>query len=241
MEEIEDSIKCSECNRVLETPILLPCGDSICQKHIINADHKEYCCRLCHTIIRTQERVFPINKALAKIINTRIQKIKLTSEYEYAYSSCKKLKRVVDDFNLLRQKPYHFIDQVIEPLVAETNVIREDFKRKIDAKADELVDKVRVYSNECKSKVNSLEIIKEMEGDVDAKVREMDAWRTALGYFDQSQEFLREIGVKGEACANELQARIQPFKFDFLTEKFDECQQRVKEFRQFELQSDSHQ
>jgi hypothetical protein len=51
MEVFHDSLKCTKCKMVFEMPVLiLPCGDSICQKHVVVetcSNATEYHCEAC--------------------------------------------------------------------------------------------------------------------------------------------------------------------------------------------------
>ena len=46
MEIIRKAITCKICTQILESPVVLPCGESICEKHIDSMEH-EISCRSC--------------------------------------------------------------------------------------------------------------------------------------------------------------------------------------------------
>lgn len=62
-------LQCSNCAKILESPVLLPCGDSVCKKHTTNESNEAILCLKCeieHPLHANVE--FLPNNALAEII-----------------------------------------------------------------------------------------------------------------------------------------------------------------------------
>jgi hypothetical protein len=131
METIKKAIKCSSCLHILARPVLLPCGHSICQKHVKH-ESKEFHCLACDTISLIPKQGFPQNQALAVLIEENIQQTKFPSLYEEAMSSFKILDKKVDDMKKFQTDPYFFVNQTIGELKRETEIMREEFKISID-------------------------------------------------------------------------------------------------------------
>jgi hypothetical protein len=56
---------CKQCNRYFKSPSILPCGDTICKKHVINDKIRCPNCNQEHII---PEQGFPINKAILEMM-----------------------------------------------------------------------------------------------------------------------------------------------------------------------------
>jgi hypothetical protein len=119
METIEEAIKCAECKRVLESPVLLPCSDSICKKHV-KEGASEFHCLACDIIHPVPSAGFPVNKALALMLKRKIQNSRFSPEYNRALESIKDLENKVDEAKLFQRDPHFFINKVISELKSET-------------------------------------------------------------------------------------------------------------------------
>jgi hypothetical protein len=83
-------LTCSLCNKILHRPILLPCGDTICQEHL----HEKKClkenritCKICKQEFHVKNDDFKSNNLVAKQIEDEIY----LTEHE------KNLKQQVED------------------------------------------------------------------------------------------------------------------------------------------------
>ena len=84
-----DAMKCSECENMLEKPVILPCGESVCRKHIPvvakeGGENPKFYCKVCDDSHHVPSDGFPANKALEKFFNmgkeyTEAVKIKLSN------------------------------------------------------------------------------------------------------------------------------------------------------------------
>lgn len=60
-------MNCIECKNLLEYPVILPCGESICKKHI-HTDKTTFFCQVCCAEHSIPGDGFPANKALEKFL-----------------------------------------------------------------------------------------------------------------------------------------------------------------------------
>lgn len=113
MEIIRTSIKCIECKKTLNAPVLLPCGEAVCQEHTEAKENGVYecgCCGANHTI---PDEGFGRIKALENIIKTEIEKINLGNEHNEAWQSCNRLKDILSKFVILNTDPNFFINESV--------------------------------------------------------------------------------------------------------------------------------
>jgi hypothetical protein len=157
METIELAIKFVECKCVLESPVLLPCSDSVCKKHIKDGA-KEYHCLACDIIHPVPNAGFLHNKGLTILVNQKIQKAKFSSQYETAFDAFKSVEKLVDEMKLLQKYPHYFINKAIGEFKCETDIIRDEFKLATDDKADAIIKELDEYGQECKSNLESSDV-----------------------------------------------------------------------------------
>jgi hypothetical protein len=151
MQVIEQAIKCAECKKVLQSPVSLPCGYSICKRHSTVAKSTTYNCPHCQVTHQIPDNGFPINKSLESILSTNIERIQLSSEYDDAFQAYTKLAKSIGDFHLLKKDPSCLIDSFICDLKNQIDLSREQFKHEIDEKAAEIIKDLDEYAKECQS------------------------------------------------------------------------------------------
>jgi hypothetical protein len=240
METIEEAIKCAECKRVLESPVLLPCSDSICKKHV-KEGASEFHCLACDIIHPVPSRGFPVNKALSIMLERKIQNNKFSAEYNCAFDSFKNLEKKVDEVKLLQKDPHFFINKVIGELKCETDILRDEFKLAIDRKAEEIIKDLDEYEQECKSNLVSRDVAKKLEEltkTISGIKDELATWQETLRCFDAKEDALKLIKENGERYKNELQAKLNEYESDFLLTKLADYQQKLRSFCDIKLQSD---
>ncbi len=87
MNKIPSIINCVNCRNVLTSPILLPCGHSVCKHHIDKDKTKQSCmCNQCG--VRHSKCKFYPNKALSDLIDTQLGSIDFGQTYKEATKSC---------------------------------------------------------------------------------------------------------------------------------------------------------
>ena len=72
MDIILNAIKCAICHEILESPVFLPCSDSICKKHISNQTNDVIRCEKCGVEHQIPTNGFPRNPSLEAIIKSDI-------------------------------------------------------------------------------------------------------------------------------------------------------------------------
>jgi hypothetical protein len=113
MNMISNAIKCVVCKHVLTSPVLLPCGDSVCKKHTIDAKGPILCttCDIEHQI--PPNGGFLANKGLAEIIAAQIGNIDFGIEHRQAKYSCQHFDELLAQIEDILKDPYNFTYEAI--------------------------------------------------------------------------------------------------------------------------------
>jgi hypothetical protein len=198
MEMFADSFKCKECQKQLDCPVLLPCGNSICQKHV-NNEMKEHSCVSCkkaHPIPADNEG-FYLNKALKHIIDVSTEKRRQCPEYNQAYESHQELENLLDVYQQLKSQKHYFINETIASLKNEIDILREEIKLKIDLETQRIVNFLTEYEQEClQSPVDLAPRLAELD-DV-AKEIENGLNDFRLHQFDADKLVFKDLQEKGD-------------------------------------------
>lgn len=100
IEEFHDLFNCGLCKKLLENPIILPCGESLCKKdlgEIFICDDK-FKCPFCQIEHMQPYEGFPLDKRMQKMIDLKVNQL----DFGPVYNNCKKaLKGLTEQFNEL--------------------------------------------------------------------------------------------------------------------------------------------
>jgi hypothetical protein len=166
MQVIDHAIRCSDCKYELQSPVILPCGESICEKHC-KLESKHYTCVHCKVTHPIPDNGFPMNKALEKILSTKIENIQLPTEYEEAFQAYTSLAKSIADFHLLKKDPCCLISADIGELKSEIDLLREQFKFNIDEHAKKVIEELDEFEKECQQNVKSRETNESKDADLE--------------------------------------------------------------------------
>jgi hypothetical protein len=240
MEAFKQSLKCTQCKGWLELPVLLPCGDSICQKHV-TSESKECHCLECDSIHSVPSAGFPQNKALKKQLDARVQEANFCKEYTTAFESFKSLEETFEAMTLFKRDPSFFVNQAIGELKAEVDLLREEFKLKIDQKTEILIKELDEYELEYKSSLNSKPVSPKIDKiliESDVVVKNMEKWGKCLANFTPNEN---EWNLLIEECKTkkiELVDKLDECKQEALLNRLNDYQMKLVSFTTIELKSD---
>jgi hypothetical protein len=221
--------------------VILPCGDSICKNHV-KQDGGEFHCSLCDIIHVIPVVGFPPNKALAKLLDEKIQKVKFTPEYTSALRSFKNLEKILQDLKLFHGDAFYFINQTIGELRRETDLLRDEYKLVIDQKADEIINELIKYEAECKSKLASPDVsnkLTKIAQDIARIENQLAKWQKTLNSFEPNESEWKIIEEEGESQFNNLEIELHEHQDDFLLNRLGEYQRKLLvSFYQVDLKND---
>ena len=150
MDKVLKAIKCPECKQLLETPVLLPCHHSICEKHVNEKKSGEkLICSKCGIDHEIPTNRFPLNEALCDIIEAQISSIDFGCFHKEATESCAKLRQNIKDMENLLNNPGDYTYDEIGQLKNLVHLKSEQLKLKIDEEAEKLLDNLNEYQSLC--------------------------------------------------------------------------------------------
>lgn len=161
VEKIKSYLNCVICFELLNEPVSLPCGEMICSKHIDEYSSKEFiefqdpdnyqitfeCCK-CESVHNIPEEGFYRVKALEKILELEVEKIKSTK-----FSDCKiiidELQEQVELGENILSDAELFIFEYFGKIKKEVSLQRETLKNNIDNYYELILEKVESSELDC--------------------------------------------------------------------------------------------
>lgn len=261
MEKILLAAKCLLCDQILKTPVLLPCGISVCQSHITehqNASSEDtdgddqFPCPSCTTSHRIPpDTGFIVNHTCEILIDTYFGE-----KHERAVNACHQLVTLIDEFDTLQGDVAEnaFIEKSIGELRQSVLTRAELLKNEIDERASEIVRELEQYASECKSSrvemvqingpkssscktINNNNVLKEMAVCFEERRVEVNEWLAELnGSLDvDSKSRWDAIVERCESESKELFAKVKEAKSLLLLNRFNEFRAKAGQFAQLGL------
>ena len=220
MEKLKKAIKCAECNEILESPVLLPCSHSMCNKHIKDCNSVSIKCGICGVDHKIPPKVgFPKNQALEEIIGAKIGSLDFGKNYSHAKEQCDQLESLLNSIDRLESDPTSYAREEIHNLRNRVNLKSEELKLAIEKKTQELLDLLKEAEKNCtgikkekgKNNSNIDSLRKKAQSD-------LETWRNELNEMKFDLSRWSEITTKCKKAMRELEAEIKCYKTDLLGE-----------------------
>ena len=179
MNKILTAIKCANCQNNIETPVFLPCSDSICKKHTNQSNQESVICHKCGIEHKIPKDGFPPNKALAEIIEAELEKLDFGKTHHQAKESCKLFENELKELEVTLNDPSHYTKQKINDLKNIVQLKGEELKLRIDQEMDKLFGTLEEYERQCKTFLSTNEYQNEtakLSNELKISQSNLDSW-----------------------------------------------------------------
>ena len=238
MQSIQKAIKCSECNKVLETPVFLPCSHSICKKHVTEKNRGDKLrCAKCGFDHEIPVNGFPVIEALCEIIKAKIGTIDLGSAYKEATESCDKFGGYVKEMEHLVNDPKTYTYDEISQLKNRVHLKSEQLKLKIDKETEKLLDKLKKYQTRCDDSLTADSYLswKRKRNYKETYSASLASWKSELNELKFDERKWKKITKECNKSIEILEEEIKKLKKDFLLGDFTNYSKHVDFFEQISI------
>lgn len=240
MDVVKYVITCVDCSNVLQKPVMLPCGYSVCLKHLENLPDRLYFCKLCSQNHHIEDNYINVNKTLEILINANLENLNFGPVYKSAVGLCHDLDQTINELATLTHHPTLYIKQTIDHLKNRTELIREEHKLKIDEKAGQIIEQLDNYEKQCTINLDSDEFKNKLnEIDINiSKIRGcLDEWQKTLNNFGSNETQWKSIVKTSDELNSRLKYKSYSLKKDLLDHKLENFFEIVVEFQKIKVAS----
>ena len=183
MDRILKLIKCSICYEILESPVILPCNHTICEKHASNQTKDVIKCEKCGDEHRIPANGFQPNLILRELIEIGITDLDFGSVHNKAKKSCESFEELLDEIEAILKDPFFYSHQKISELKNSVQLKGEELKQTIDQEMKTLIDRLDEYERQSKEYLSSNEFKEEsekLESELKSAHSSLDSWLQCL-------------------------------------------------------------
>jgi hypothetical protein len=241
MDAILDAIKCVNCRNILDSPVSLPCGHTICKKHTVDVQNALLLCHKCGTEHQIPASgSFPQIEALTRIIEAQIASLDLGKEHNDAKQTCLQLDELLTSIEHILSDPFNFVYDAIDYLKNVVQLKGDEAKLEIDRKMSRIFTKLDTYKDESKKgfkKDAYVEKSKAFSIEKEAKSNELKNWRATLNEIKVNENEWKRIKSECEKSMKSFEIKLAQFKADLVSpKKLREFRAEIEqEFGKFEL------
>jgi hypothetical protein len=237
MNKIQQAIKCANCNKKISSAVLLPCGESICSRHI-QPDTTSIYCHLCDDDHDIPKEGLRPNKALNNILDAKIEKIDLGSAYKKTLDAFDMLDDEIAKAYLLANDQEYYVSFVTQEWKNRVDTKREVLKMMVDEEANRLVKKIDDHHQEFVNSFQNETLVlstQKLQETVQTTEKTLQAYRNSLNALKVEDEKWETMRTSVNACVQKLSAQKSRIKNLLLMNKYFDIDQDVKQFCEIDI------
>ena len=146
---------CKFCLDIYEKPVILPCGNLLCSKHIDkflkSKTSQSILCYHCDRKHDINKQGLLVDERITQLIELKIHELNLGTSHREAIISCKNVESLISEHKLLNQNPNNFIDTFFNKLKKEINIKRIEMIAMVDDSYRKSLKEIECFENECKN------------------------------------------------------------------------------------------
>jgi DNA-directed RNA polymerase subunit RPC12/RpoP len=151
---IKQDLICSDCSKILDKPVILPCSDTICHAHLFEPNvvkQNSYKCLSCGEEFSISESVSYIrpNKCMQKLIDNERHLSEEERELKQSIErSLDLLGQLCDEFCQIKLKLDVACHERMADVRRKIDLHREELKSRIDEIALEMIEQTKKFETE---------------------------------------------------------------------------------------------
>ena len=184
MDRILNTIKCAICHEIMESPVILPCNDTVCKKHVTNQikdDH--FKCDKCGDEHRIPANGFQPLPFLEELIKLGIGRLDFGSVHTEAKKSCESFEELLKEIEAILKDPSFLAHERISELKNSIQLKGEELKLIIDQEMKKLIDRLDEYERQSKEYLSSNEFKEKsviLGNELKSAHSNLDSWLATL-------------------------------------------------------------
>ena len=139
------------CKLILEDPVTLPCGNTLCLEHL-NKFNDKFICYFCKGEHQIPVNGFLINKKITKMIENHFNFNTLRNKIK---TSFEELSESIEEYENIN--PGCFVFDYFADIRNKVDLHREELKKEIDERSDEIIRQLNEKEEKCKANLSKIE------------------------------------------------------------------------------------
>jgi hypothetical protein len=182
-------IKCIHCKLILQSPINLPCGHTICQKHITDQNCHLFACLSCRKTHTVPGNGFPAKLSLVSFIDMKL------ASYNNALNACNSLKSTIYEMALSKIDQKSQFEREITELKSGIRSQRDELIKEITSKSEQMINEIEIYENKCQNLLETVSDSFEKANNqvVDENKEKLEKWLKEFSNLQTTSEVNLEI------------------------------------------------
>ena len=159
-DRIKELTICEYCKHIFQRPVILPCGESICRKHLrelvpINEESQNHivCYFCCELHSYDEESDYPPNKLVEKLVDLEL--VNSQTHYELCKKICDKLRSKIIEFEEIKSNPMSYLTKFFDHLKAEVEAKKHESDVAAELLREKIFDSLNMFYNECQMAVET--------------------------------------------------------------------------------------
>ena len=174
------------CKLILEHPVTLPCGYSLCKNHLDQFNHK-FECFFCKKEHQIPDDGFAINHTFNMIIDSYFDMDSLRKQIKYSFN---KLNEILYEYENIN--PECYIYDYIRDIINKVDLHREQLIKDIHERSDKIINQLQEKEQLCQANAIKLEKINLKE----LKTTDLSLWKHSYRTIDSKKEELNDLLAK---------------------------------------------
>ena len=221
-DRMKQLIICKLCHETLEDPIILPCGKTICSKHLDN-ETNNFKCGLCDNSHDKTVDKFPVNEMANELVQicddyVDLNSINFSKEYKLAKEQCEKLNDLIKETELLVKDPAFYINDYFTKLKNEIDLSKEQKIENIVQKHEQIINELKELERNCILETQSKQF-KRLDDIITEEKNKLTEWSLLLKTNLNLDSCCEDISNKSSKSINEIINEMNECQQDLLDNK----------------------
>jgi hypothetical protein len=213
LDTVNTLFNCKICGQILDEPICLPCGKTVCRIHAAQIQERCFFCYKNHPI---PEDGFPINELVQTQLEIQLNTVSINfSKFNETKKLIQGLNTDFKEIESIRNDPENFISEYFYELNRQVDLRREKLIHEIQQYSHQLIKKISSIHQECIIKSTLKSTMTERIADCSAKLDKLNAM---FSTFEMNDAKLDEVMYQRQT--KDLQRFMRPivedYKFELL-------------------------
>ena len=203
------SILCDECHLILEHPITMPCGQTICKQHLDEFDEK-ISCKFCNDQHHIPRNGFCINKKLELVIDSYFELNPLRKKIRDTFDNINESVKEYDEINADA-----YVYDVFGGLRNKVDLHREELIKEINDRYEKMLNDLKNKEEKCN--LNKTKIEKKSFSQL--KEHDLPNWKQKLRVAEINEDELNELSSQMNDHIKQIRREIKKYKNNLLDDE----------------------